>query len=183
MSDGEKQSEDGETKAEPEAVRGPRITIEGNPGEAFRKLPASVFGKPEIQAATRLGEAVKVATGELGSSISASAVKSFNDAAKNMFGGSSRIGEAMKFANVARGIVGKLDAPMMLPERPGLSADAMRWYAEKEAAPVATRDAVRALTAAVESLVRAQQRSDRRQFWIGVAILALTALIAFRDFF
>lgn len=71
MSDVEKPPEDGEAKAEP-AVKGPKITIEGNPGEAFRKLPASVLGKPEI-AATRLGEAVKVATGTSHSSWRSSA--------------------------------------------------------------------------------------------------------------
>jgi hypothetical protein len=199
VSDLHNQPEDGESKTEQKPREGPTVTIEGDPTVLLNALqgPTGIVGaKAQMEAATRLGEAAKVATGALGSSISASAMKSFNDVTKNMFG-SSGIAEAMKSVNVARGILGKLDMPKsMLPERQTLSADVMRWHAEKEAAPVAPRDAVWALADAVESLAESQRRADewqrsdaearRRatnlQIKISVASLVLAALLVLKEF-
>jgi hypothetical protein len=56
---------------------------------------------------------------------------------------------------------------------PGM-ANSVRWQAQKEGAPVATRDAV--LTLVEES--RAQARWGRRMFWLTVVNIALAAAFA-----
>jgi hypothetical protein len=151
---------------------------------------------PEIEAATRLGSAASKATQGLASALSSDAMKSINEAAKAVteIGSKSGIAEAVKSAGVARDIVGPRITEMRPPV--GLSAEAMRWQAEKAAAPVQTRDAVWALADAVESLAESQRhaneahrhanesrrRADKINITVAVAILALTALLVLKEF-
>jgi hypothetical protein len=182
MSDSDKQPRESEADAEQARGQGPKVTIEGDPTpmlEALRKSTSVLSAMPSIQAATRMNEIFGVARRQWQPSISAQASKSVSEMAKSVMG-SSGVADALKSTNAARDILGSFG----VAKRPDLtlSAEAMRWQAEKAAARVQTRDAVWSLADAIESLAESQRRSDRKLIWLTVAILALTALIAFKDF-
>jgi hypothetical protein len=85
------------------------------------------------------------------------------------------LADAQQHAELARKI-----ASAQVPARrepPGLDAETLDWLAEKNAAPVATRDAVRALVDSVDSLTESMERTTRIQIWQNYVLVALTVLI------
>jgi hypothetical protein len=60
---------------------------------------------------------------------------------------------------------------------PTLSDDYFRWQAEKQAAPVVTRDAVLALGDSVESLIGADENSSAALIGLTVWIIRLTVVL------
>ena len=142
-------------------------------GEAVR------MANPGLEKLAKASEAMCMAN----SAVLRDALRPFNEASKTLVDiqGKSGLANALKSVDAARDIMGPRSfMEDMLP--PGPSPAAMKWQAEKAAAPVQTRDAVYALADAVESLAQSERRADNILIWLTVAILALTALIALRDF-
>jgi hypothetical protein len=143
--------------------------------KALKKRPSDAALRDAVRSVNSVGEATR----GIGSSILAQVAKSVNETTKGLtqIGGKSGFAEAIASANSARHIMDQLDVGREAVRMPQMSVEAMRWQAEKEAAPVATRDAVLVLADGVDSLAQSQRRSDRILIWLTVGIFALTAML------